>query len=420
MANKKYEHEITVKIEGKDWTDALDKAFAEKSKDVTVSGFRKGKVPRDIYEKKFGKESLFLSAGDKVIGIAYEKAIEESKLVPAVQPRLDITAVDESGITFKFLITTKPEVKVKKYKGLKIKKEEATVTQEEIDHEIGHIMEKYTEYGIKEKGTVANGDIAVIDFEGFKDGVPFEGGKAENYELGIGSGSFIPGFEEQLIGLKAGEEKDIKVTFPEEYGEASLAGKEVVFKIKIHEIKEKIERELDEEFFEDLDMEGVDSKEKLSDSIKADLLARKEMDTENKYIDQLLEAVSKNVEVDIPEAMVEEEVSRLLERYEEQLKTQGITLDLYYQFTGTKEEDLKKQMEREAYNHVLYRLMLEEISQLEKISISDEEVEKEATELAKKYKMEKAEFMKMFGGVNMVKYDMEMRKIIEILKEANK
>jgi len=420
MSKKSYEHEIEIKIEGDDWTKALDKAFAEKSKEVTVAGFRKGKVPRDVYEKKFGKESLYLTAGDKVIGLAFEKAMKESELVPVVQPSLDIKAVDEKGITFKFTITTKPEVKIKKYKGLKVTKEDVKVTKEEIEHELGHILEKYTEFSAKENGKVANGDIAVIDFEGFNDGVAFDGGKAENYELEIGSGSFIPGFEEQLVGLKSGAEKDINVTFPEEYGVETLAGKEVVFKIKVHEIKEKVERELDAELFEDLDMEGIDSKEKLEEKIKTDITTRKEMETENKYIDQLLEAVSKNVEVDIPEAMVDEEVERLLERYEEQLKMQGMSLDLYYQFTGTTAEDMKKQLEREAYNHVLYRLMLEEVGKLEAVSVTDEEAEKEANELAEKYKMEKDEFLQMFGGVNMIKYDLEMRKIIELLKEANK
>ena len=420
MSKKSYEHEIEIKIEGDDWTKALDKAFAEKSKEVTVAGFRKGKVPRDVYEKKFGKESLYLTAGDKVIGIAFEKAMKESELVPVIQPSLDIKAVDEKGITFKFTITTKPEVKIKKYKGLKVTKEDVKVTKEEIEHELGHILEKYTEFSAKENGKVANGDIAVIDFEGFNDGVAFDGGKAENYELEIGSGSFIPGFEEQLVGLATGAEKDINVTFPEEYGVETLAGKEAVFKIKIHEIKEKVERELDAELFEDLDMEGIDSKEKLEEKVKADITAHKEMETENKYIDQLLESISENVEVDIPEAMVDEEVERLLERYEEQLKMQGMSLDLYYQFTGTTAEDMKKQLEREAYNHVLYRLMLEEIGKLEKVSITDEEAEKEASELAEKYKMEKEEFLQMFGGINMIKYDLEMRKIIEILKEANK
>ena len=420
MANKKYEHEIEIKIEGKDWTSALDKAFDDKVKDVTVSGFRKGKVPRDVYEKKFGKESLFLAAGDKVIGIAFEKAMKDSDLIPVVQPKLDITSVDENGINFKFTITTKPEVNIKKYKGLKVTKGDIKVTEEEIKHELEHILEKYTEFASKETGKVENGNIAVIDFEGFNDGVAFDGGKAENYELEIGSGSFIPGFEEQLIGLESGDEKDINVTFPEEYGEKTLAGKEVVFKIKVHEIKEKIARELDAELFEDLDMEGIDSKEKLEEKINADITAHKEVETENKYIDELLENVSKNVEVDIPEAMIDEEIERLLERYEEQLKMQGMSLDLYYQFTGTTEEEMKKQLEREAYKHVLYRLMLEEVGKIENISVTDEEVEAEASELALKYKMEKEEFLKMFGGTNMIKYDMEMRKIIELLKEANK
>ena len=220
--------------------------------------------------------------------------------------------------------------------------------------------------------------------------------------------------------MKTGDEKDINVTFPEDYGAAELAGAPVVFKVKVNEIKEKKQRELDEDFFEDLGMEGIDSEEKLREEIKKSLEAQKEMDAENKYVDNLLETVSKNVEVDIPEEMVEEEIDRLMTRFEEQMKMQGVSLDLYYQFTNSTEKDLKAQMEKEAYNNVLYRLMLEEVMNLEKIKVSMEEAEKEAEELAKKYQMEKEEFLNQFGGLELVQYDLEMRKVIETLKELNK
>ena len=412
-------HEITIKIEGEEWKKALDKAFNDKKRDASVDGFRKGKVPRDIYEKHYGKESLFIPAADYVLQDAYMKVMEENKLVPVVQPDVNLGGIDEDGVEFVFKIITKPEVNVKKYKGLKIEKEKVEVTKEEIEHELSHVLEKYTELVTKE-GKVESGNVAVIDFEGFKDGVAFEGGKGENYSLEIGSNTFIPGFEDQVIGMKVGEEKDINLTFPEDYGAKDLAGAAVVFKVKVNEIKEKQTRELDEEFFEDLGMEGVDSKEKLEKEIEESIKARKEMEAENNYVDKILEEVSKNVEVDIPEEMVNEEIDRLMKRFEENMRMQGISLDLYYQFSRTTEADLRNQLEKEAYSNVLYRLMLEEIMTLEKIEVTEEEVEKEAASLAEKYQMEKEEFLKQFGGLDMIQYDLEMRKTIDSLKEFNK
>ena len=422
MAKKenKNVHELIQKIDGDTWKSAIDKVFLEKQKTVKVDGFRQGKVPRNIYEQKFGKESLFLDAANHVLNDAYVKMMEESKLIPVVQPSVDIKSISEDGVEFVFKVITKPEVKVKKYKGLKIKPEKVKVTDEEINHELGHLLERYTELVTKEKGKVENGDVAIIDFEGFKDGVAFDGGKGENYSLEIGSHSFIPGFEEGVIGMKALEEKDLKLKFPEDYGAKDLAGKEVVFKVKVNEIKEKKKRELDEDFFEDLGMEGIDSEEKLKDEIKASIQAQKEMDAENKYVDTLLEEISKNVEVDIPEEMVEEEVDRLMHRFEEQMKMQGISLDVYYQFTGSSEKDLRSQMEKEGYNNVLFRLMLEEIMAKEDVKVTEEEASKEAEELAKKYQMKKDEFLDQFGGLELIQYDLEMRKVVDLLKELNK
>ena len=412
-------HDVQVKIEGEEWTKALDQVFAKKQKTVKVDGFRPGKGPRNVYEKKFGKESLFLDAADLVLQAAYTKALEDSKLMPVVQPSVDLKSIDENGVEFSFKIITKPEIKIKQYKGLNIKPAEVEVTEEDIDHELSHLLERYTELATKD-GKIENGDLAIIDFEGFKDGVAFDGGKGENYSLEIGSNTFIPGFEEQLIGMSAGEEKDLNLTFPEDYGAKDLAGAAVVFKVKVNEVKTKQARELDEDFFEDLGMEGVNSEETLRAEIKNSLVAQKEMDNENDYIDKILEEVGKNVEVEIPEEMVDEEVDRLLHRFEDQMKMQGISLDLYYQFTNSTEKDLKAQLEKEAYSNVLYRLMLEEIMNLEEIVVSEEEADAEATKLAEKYQMEKADFLNHFGGLDMIQYDLEMRKTIEKLKELNK
>ncbi|MBE6147607.1 MAG: trigger factor [Firmicutes bacterium] len=413
--------ELTVKIEGQEWTEALDKSFNKNVKNVSISGFRKGKCPRDVYEKKYGKESLYIDAAESLLQDAFRKVMEENKdVIPVVQPRVDIKSMDENGVEFLFTIITAPEVKIKKYKGLKVTREEVEVTQEEIDHEISHLLERYTELVTKEDGALEEKDIAVIDFEGFKDGVAFEGGKGENYSLEIGSHTFIPGFEEQLVGMKTGEEKEIEVTFPEDYMSEELKGQKATFKVKLHEIKTKEQRELDKEFFEDLGMEGVDSRETLEEEIKKDLTAHKDMEAENNYIESLLETVGKEVEVDIPEEMVEDEIDNMLHKFEEQLKMQGISLAMYYQFTNSDEKQLRDQMEKDAYQHVLYRLMLEEIVKLEKIEITDEEIETEIKETAKKYQMTEEEFEKALGGKEMMKYDLEMRKVIEILKEGNK
>ena len=413
-------HEVNVTIEGKDWEKAQDAAFKKLQKTAKVDGFRKGKVPKDIYIKNYGKTNLLFEAAESCLQEAYVKAMEDSKLIPVVQPSVDIKSIDEKKVEYTFKIITKPELKIKKYKGLKIEAEKVEVTDEEINHELGHLLEKYTELVTKDKGKVEEGNIAVIDFEGFKDGEAFDGGKGENYSLEIGSNTFIPGFEEQVKGMKVGEEKDINLTFPEDYGAKDLAGKDVVFKVKVNAIKEKKARELDEDFFEDLGMEGIDSEDKLKEEIKNSLKAQKEMDAENKYIDKILEEVSKNVEVNIPEEMVDEEINRLIGRVEEQMKMQGLTLDMYYQFTGSSEEQLRNQMEKEAYSNVLYRLMLEEVAKLESIAVTEEEADKEATDLATKYQMEKEDFLKQFGGLEMIQYDLEMRKTVDKLKELNK
>ena len=420
MAKKKNVNEVEVKIDGAEWKKALDEAFKEKVQNAKVDGFRKGKIPRDVYEKRFGKEGLYLTASDIVLNSAYKKALDESKLVPVTRPNVDIKDANDEEVVFVFEIIVRPEMKIKKYKGLKVTKEAVKVTKEEIEHEMGHILEEYEETKTKDGGQLAKGDIAVIDFEGFKDGVPFNGGKGENYSLEIGSNTFIPGFEDQLIGMKSEEEREIKVTFPEDYGAKELAGKPVTFKVKLHEIKEKITRKFDKELFEDLAIEGVDSKEKLEKYVEEEIKKHKEADSEAKYEDALLDEVAKNVEVDIPQEMVDEEIDRLVDRYKHDLEHQGMNIDMYYKFTNTTEKDLRQSMENNAYKGVLYRMMLEEIAKLEKIEISDDEANKEAEEMAKEYKMKKEDFIKTFGGLDIVKYDLQIRKVMELLKENNK
>ena len=416
--NDKNKHEKTIIIDGDAWKKALTKAYEKNNKKAKIDGFRPGKAPYDIYVKKFGVESLFLDAADMVVEDAYLKAIEEDKLIPVCEPEVNIKEVDDKKIEFVFTIITKPELTIKKYKNLKIKKEDASVSEEEIDEEIKHLLEHYAELEIKD-GKVENGDTVIIDYEGFVDGVAFEGGKAENYSLEIGSGSFIPGFEDQLIGMEKESEKEIEVTFPEDYHAENLKGQKATFKVKVHEIKTRKQRELDEEFFEDLGMEGVNSVETLRSSIKEHLETHKKNDVENKFVEDLMDAISKNTDVEIPDKMVEEEVDRLLKRAEENLKYQGISLDLYYQFTRTTEADLRNQLESEAFKNVLYRLILEEIIKLEKIEVTDEEIEEELAKMAERYKTSKEEILKELGGKEMVKYDLEARHTFEKLSEYN-
>lgn len=419
MEKNKNVKEITIKIEEKEWQDALDKAFEKANKKVKIDGFRQGKAPKEVFIKKYGEESLFMDAADLVLQPAYQKMLDENKDVEIVaQPEVALKSISKDGVEFVFTITTKPEVKLGKYKKLGVKKEKVEVTKEEIESALNETLNRYAENVVKE-GKVENGDIAIIDFEGFKDGVAFEGGKGENYSLTIGSNTFIPGFEDQIIGMSKDEEKDINVTFPEDYHSEDLKGQKVVFKVKVNEIKTTKIPELDKDFFEDLAMEGIDSKESLEKQLEENIKAHKEQHAEDHYIDELLKKGIENMEVDIPEAMINEELDRMIRQYEENLKMQGLTLEQFYQFTNSDEAALKDQMKEEAEKRVASRLLLEAIKVEEKIEIADDEAKKEAEELAKKYNMEKDEFLKLFGGIEMVKYDMEMRRAIEILKENN-
>ena len=409
--------EVLIKIEGEEWKTAIDKAFKKLNKEAKIDGFRPGKAPKDIYLKKYGMTSLYMEAAEMCLETAYTKMFEEEKDVQIVaQPDINVNAVTDDYVEFKFTLTLKPVVELGKYTGLNVKKETVKVDKKEVLEALDNMRQKYIE-NVDKEGSVANDDIAIIDFEGFKDDVAFEGGKGEDYSLKIGSNTFIPGFEEQIIGMKKGEEKDIKLTFPEDYHSEDLKGQDVVFKVTLKEVKEQKLPELDKNFFEDLGMEGITTKEALEKQLEENITTRKEVDAENKYMDELLEAARKNVKVEIPEVMIKEETDRMIKQYEEHMKMQGINLEMFYQFTSSNEEALREQMKDEATSRVTYRLMLEEIANQEKIEISDEDADKEVITLAEKYKMEKEEFLKSFGGLEMVKYDYKMRKAIEVLKK---
>ncbi len=409
--------EISKKLDGAAWEKQIEKAYEKASKNFKVDGFRPGHAPKDIFMKKYKEETLWMDAAENYIEDAYKEVMEENKDLELVaQPKVEIKSLDKNGVEFVFTLVTKPEVKLGKYKGLGIKKEETTVTKEEIEKAIEEMRNHYADYAIK-TGKIENGDIAVIDFEGFKDGVAFEGGKGENYSLTIGSNTFIPGFEDQLIGHEAGEEVDVNVTFPEDYHAENLKGAKVTFKVKINTVKEKNIPELDKDFFADLGMEGIDSKESLEKQVEENIKTRKDYDNENKYIDALLDVATDNMEVEVPEEMVYDETSRMLKRYEEQLGMQGIKLEDFYKFTKSNEEDLREKMKDEALKVVKQRLLLEAIVKEESLEVTDEEAEHEAEHLAGHYNMSKEDFLKEFGGLEAVKYDSLVRKALEILKE---
>ena len=409
--------EETVKIPKEKFEEAIDKAFEKKKSSIKMDGFRQGKVPKDVYFKKAGKESLYMDALDILLPDAYDEVMKNYK--PIIDPKVDIKSIGEDGVEFIFTITTMPEVEISKYKGLNIKKDKVSVTKEEIDHELGHLLERFTELGIKESGKVESGNVAVIDFEGFKDGVPFDGGKGENYSLEIGSNTFIPGFEDQVIGMEKGEKKDIVVTFPEDYHAEELKGAEVTFKVKVHEIKEKQARELDDEFFEDLGLEGVTDEKTLRAEIKENIKASKEREVEDKFVEEILAAIAKNTKVDVPEELVHDEIHHMMHNFEDQIKMQGLSLEVFYEMTKSTEENLHEQMRPEAEKHVLYRLILEKVKELEKVNVTLKKAEKEAEKLAEKYGVEKEEFLKMYGGLEMLKYELEVKEVLDILMKEN-
>lgn len=409
--------EITINVIGKEWEKAIDKAYDRASKKAKIDGFRPGKAPKEVFMKKYGKESLYMDAADICINEAYVKTLDENKDLEIVaQPSLDLKSVDASGVEFTITLTLKPEVKLGKYKGLKVKKDEVKVTAKEIDEAIHQMQHKYAEAIIKD-GAVAMGDTAIIDFKGFKDGILFDGGTGEAYALEIGSNTFIPGFEEQVIGMKKGDTKDIEVSFPKDYHSEDLKGQPVTFKVTVNEIKGVVVPELNDQFYADLGMEGINDEVSLKKQVEENIKARKEVEVEQKYVDDILEAASKNMTVEVPDSMIDEESHRMVHQYEDNLKMQGLTLEQFFEYTHSNEESLKEQMKDEAKKRVLFRLMLEAIAKAEKIEVSEADALNEAETLAKKYQMETDKFLELFGGIAMVKYDMQMRQAIEVLKK---
>lgn len=412
---------LTVEVEAEKFNSALDQAFKKVVKDVQVPGFRKGKMPRGLFEKRFGVESLYQDAVDIILPTAYTAAIDETGIEPVDQPEIDIEQIEKGkNLIFTAKVTVKPEVKLGEYKGLEVEEENTEVTDEDVTEELTKRQEQQAELVVKEEGVIEDGDTAVIDFEGFLGEEAFEGGKGENHTLEIGSGSFIPGFEEQLVGKTAGEETEVNVTFPEEYHAEELAGKEAVFKVKIHEVKRKELPELDDEFAKDLD-EEVETLDELKEKIKKQLKEQRETEADTKKRESLVEQASDNAEVDIPEAMVNTELDRMMQEFEQRLQMQGMNLELYTQFSGQDENQLKEQMKEDAGKRVKTNLTLEAIAEAENVEVTDEDIDKELESMASLYNMEVDQIKQALGGnTAMLQDDLKFRKAIDVLVDNSK
>ena len=410
----KNEHKIETEIKGKEWEKILDDTFKKRNKDLKVDGFRKGKCPKNVYLQKFGIESLFMDASDKALQIAYKDVLDKNDILPVVEPGVDILEIDKDHIKLEFKLITKPEVKLGKYKDLGVKKDTVKVTQEEIDQEEARISSRYAEMVIKENGEILEGNTAVIDFEGVVDGKVLDGGTGTDYPLEIGSHTFIPGFEEGLVGLKVGDKKELKLKFPEEYT-PELKGKDVTFKVTIKEIKERVLPEFNKEFFEDLGYDNISTKKEFDDEVKKAIKDRKTQEAENKYADEVIEKASENLKVDINPEIIEDEVKRELNRITQSMQQQGLTLDLYLTYIGKSKEDFEKELEPQAIKNIKARYLLEEVAKAEDIKVTDKEVEKHAEEEAEKYGIDKKEFLEYVGGLDVVKFDLRMKKAIEVL-----
>ena len=409
------EVKLELTVEAAKFDEAIKKVYFKSAKYFNIPGFRKGKAPMNIVEKYYGKEIFYEDAFNDLAPEVIEEAIKENDLKVVSRPDIDVTQIGKGqDLIFTAIYQTKPEAELGKYKGIEIEKIEYTVTDEDINHELGHLQEHNSRLISIEDRPVEDGDIATIDFEGFVDGTPFEGGKAEGYDLEIGSKSFIAGFEDQVIGMKIDEEKDIKVTFPEEYFSSELAGKEATFKVKVHEIKKKELPELDDEFAKDVS--EFDTLDELKKSIKDRL--DKEYADKQKYETEeaVINAVVENMKVEIPSGMIETEVDNMIRDIESRLSYQGLKLEQYLQMLGKTEEDLRKEYEPQATEAVKSRLMLEAVIKAEKIEANIEEVDEKIKEMAKNYGKENdEEFLKNENVRNYIEDGIKNEKAVDFL-----
>lgn len=395
----------------------IDEAFVETRKKITVPGFRKGRVPRQIFNQMYGEESLYQDALNKVLPDAYSAAVKETGIKPVDQPSIDIKSMEKGQPwTLTAEVAVEPEVKLGDYKGMEVPEQDTTVSDADVDSEIEKKRQQQAELVLKDEDqAAANGDTVVIDYEGSVDGEKFDGGSANNYSLELGSGSFIPGFEDQLVGHKSGDDVDVKVTFPEDYHAKELAGKDALFKVKVHEIKEKQLPELDDDFAKDVD-EDVDTLDELKDKTRKQLQEQKDNQAKGAIEDAAIEKAVANAEIeDIPQAMLDEDTNRQMQQYLAGMQQQGISPQMYFQITGTKEDDLKKQFANDAAQRVKTNLVLEAIVDDAKLEASEDEIK----DLAKQYGMEEDAVEKALSK-DMLSHDIKIKKAVDLVADSAK
>ncbi|HCY1060801.1 TPA: trigger factor [Staphylococcus aureus] len=411
---------LTVTVPAEKVNKALDQAFKKVVKQINVPGFRKGKVPRPIFEQRFGVEALYQDAIDILLPDAYGEAIDETDIKPVAQPEVSVTQIEKGkDFIFEATVTVEPEVKLGDYKGLEIEKQETELSddelQEAIDHSLGHLAEMV----VKEDGVVENGDTVNIDFSGSVDGEEFEGGQAEGYDLEIGSGSFIPDFEEQLEGMKVDEEKDVVVTFPEEYHAEELAGKEATFKTKVNEIKFKEVPELTDEIANELDAEA-NTVDEYKENLRKRLAEQKATDAENVEKEEAITKATDNTTIDIPEAMVNTELDRMVSEFAQRIQQQGLDLQTYFQISGQDETQLREQMKDDAEQRVKTNLTLTAIAEAEKIEATDEDIDKELEKMSKQFNISVEDIKNTLGNTDIIKNDVRIQKVIDLLRDNAK
>ncbi|KRN94058.1 trigger factor [Pediococcus stilesii] len=412
------EGKLTFEIGTDQIKEGVDKAFNQTKKQLNVPGFRKGHVPRQIFNKMYGEEALYQDALNIVLPEAYEAAIKEAGIEPVDQPQVDVDSMEKGQAwVLSAVVTVKPEVKLGEYKGVKVIKQSTRVTSKEVDEEIEKKREQQAELVLKEGKPAEDGDTVTIDFDGSVDGVAFDGGKADNYDLVLGSNSFIPGFEDQLIGHNTDDDVDVKVTFPEDYQAEDLQGKEAIFKVKIHEIKTKELPELDDEFAKDVD-EDVDSLEELKAKTKDEIKSRKIQAADDSKETEAIQAAVDNAEIaEIPAAMLNEDVDRQVNQYLANMQQQGISPEMYFQLTGSSEDQLRDQLREGAENRVKTTLVLEAIVDAEKIAPSEDEVNAEIKDLAEQYGMEEAAVRSALSE-DMIKHDVAIKAAVDLIKDS--
>ena len=405
---------LTVTVPKEEVDKGLDKAFKKVVKQINVPGFRKGKMPRPLFEQRFGVESLYQDALDFILPEAYGNAVEEAEINPVDRPEIDVTQMEKGKeLIFEATVTVEPEVELGDYKGLSIEKQDREVTDEEFNQAIEDAVSRQAELTVKE-GEIAEGDVVNINFDGYVDGEAFEGGQAEGYDLEIGSGSFIPGFEEQLIGLKANDSKDVVVTFPEEYHAEELAGKEATFKCEVNEVKSKEIPELDDELAQELD-ESVSTVDEYKEKLRKDLEEAKVNQAEATEKEEAITKATDNAKVDIPEAMVNTELDRMMQEFEQRISQQGLNLELYYQFSGQSEEELKAQMKEDAEKRVKTNLTLRAIADAENIEVSDADVEAEFAKMSEQFGLSVEDIKATLGNNDILVNDLKFQKVIDLL-----